>query len=60
MTDVDPRLARRTRESLWRDLAGRPDMAVAAHFPGLAFGRVLRTERAHRFVVPELPFETLG
>lgn len=57
MTDVDPALARRTRESLWRDLDGRPDLAVAAHFPGLAFGRVLHTQRAYRFVVPELPFQ---
>jgi glyoxylase-like metal-dependent hydrolase (beta-lactamase superfamily II) len=59
MTDVDPGLAHRTREQLWRDLAGRPDVAVAAHFPGLAFGRVLRTQRAYQFVVPELPFQTL-
>lgn len=59
MTDVDPALAHRTREALWRDLAGRRDVAVAAHFPGLAFGRVLRTERAYRLVVPDLPFTSL-
>jgi hypothetical protein len=53
MTDVDAGLAHRTREALWRDLAGRPDLAVAAHFPDLLFGRILRTERAYRFVVPD-------
>lgn len=44
MSDVDSRLAKRTREALWRELDGTGDVAVAAHFPGLQFGRVLSGE----------------
>jgi hypothetical protein len=42
MSDVDPALAARTREALWQELEGSADLAVAAHFPGLEFGRVLK------------------
>lgn len=42
MSDVDPALAKRTREALWRELEGTPALVGAAHFPGLEFGRVLR------------------
>jgi glyoxylase-like metal-dependent hydrolase (beta-lactamase superfamily II) len=42
MSDVDPALATRTRETLWKELEGTDTRAVAAHFPELAFGRVLR------------------
>lgn len=44
MSDVDPALARRTREALWKELEGSGDAALASHFPGLEFGRVLRGE----------------
>jgi glyoxylase-like metal-dependent hydrolase (beta-lactamase superfamily II) len=40
--DVDPALARRTREALARELEGGEVPMAAAHFPGLAFGRLLR------------------
>lgn len=42
MSDVDPDLAARTREALWRELEGGPDLVAAAHFPGLVAGRILR------------------
>jgi glyoxylase-like metal-dependent hydrolase (beta-lactamase superfamily II) len=42
MSDVDPALAVRTRETLFRELEGTDDVAVASHFPELTFGRVLR------------------
>lgn len=41
MSDVDKDLAKRTREALWRELEGSDTIAVAAHFPGLEFGRVM-------------------
>jgi glyoxylase-like metal-dependent hydrolase (beta-lactamase superfamily II) len=41
LSDVDPDLARRTREALWRELEGTSTLVGAAHFPGLEFGRVL-------------------
>jgi glyoxylase-like metal-dependent hydrolase (beta-lactamase superfamily II) len=49
MSDVDGQLARRTREALWRELEGTNDIAVAAHFPGLQFGRVMRGEGKRYF-----------
>lgn len=49
MSDVDPKLAKRSREALWRELEGSEDLAVAAHFPGLGFGRVLRGEGKRYF-----------
>ncbi|MGA3353807.1 MAG: MBL fold metallo-hydrolase [Acidimicrobiales bacterium] len=42
MSDVDPALAQRTREALWRELEGSDVAVSAAHFPGLQFGRVLK------------------
>jgi glyoxylase-like metal-dependent hydrolase (beta-lactamase superfamily II) len=42
ISDVDPALAGRTREALWRELEGTSALIGAAHFPGLEFGRVLR------------------
>ena len=44
LSDVDPALARRTRETLWAELEGRPTLLGAAHFPGLAFGRLMAAE----------------
>jgi glyoxylase-like metal-dependent hydrolase (beta-lactamase superfamily II) len=41
ISDVDPALARATRERLWRELDDTRMPAVGAHFPGLEFGRVL-------------------
>jgi glyoxylase-like metal-dependent hydrolase (beta-lactamase superfamily II) len=46
--DVDPALARRTREALARELEGTEVPVAAAHFPGLRFGRLLTaTGRRH-------------
>jgi glyoxylase-like metal-dependent hydrolase (beta-lactamase superfamily II) len=39
--DVDPGLAGRTRERLWRELEGDDVSGAGAHFPELKFGRVL-------------------
>ena len=41
LSDVDPALAARTRDALWRELEGTSTLMTAAHFPGLEFGRVL-------------------
>jgi glyoxylase-like metal-dependent hydrolase (beta-lactamase superfamily II) len=41
MGDVDPELANRTRERLWRELDGEDVSGAGAHFPELRFGRVL-------------------
>lgn len=41
ISDVDPDLAKRTRELLWRELEGSDTLVGAAHFPGLQFGRIL-------------------
>ncbi len=49
LSDVDPLLARRTRESLWRELEGTDTAMTAAHFPGLEFGRVMAGEGRRYF-----------
>ena len=49
MSDVDPALAARTREALWRELEGSDALVTAAHFPGLQFGRVLKGEGRRYF-----------
>ena len=41
MSDVDQRMAARTREVLLKELEGTDATVVGAHFPGLEFGRVL-------------------
>jgi glyoxylase-like metal-dependent hydrolase (beta-lactamase superfamily II) len=41
MGDVDPELARRTRERLWLELEAEHTTGTGAHFPELQFGRVL-------------------
>jgi glyoxylase-like metal-dependent hydrolase (beta-lactamase superfamily II) len=41
LSDVDPALARRTREAMWRELEGTEVLVGAAHFPDLQLGRVL-------------------
>jgi glyoxylase-like metal-dependent hydrolase (beta-lactamase superfamily II) len=42
LSDVDPRLAARTRETLFRELERGAGAATGCHFPGLEFGRVIR------------------
>ena len=44
MGDVDPALARRVRERLFRELEGENTYGAGAHFPELQFGRVLAGE----------------
>ncbi len=41
ITDVDPALAARTRESLFRELEGQQAAIGMDHFPGLEFQRIL-------------------
>jgi glyoxylase-like metal-dependent hydrolase (beta-lactamase superfamily II) len=41
MGDVDPAMANRTRERLWRELHDEHTIGAGAHFPELQFGRVL-------------------
>lgn len=41
MADVDPELADRTRQRLWRELEDERTVGAGAHFPELRFGRVL-------------------
>lgn len=45
MGDVDPALADRTRERLWRELEDPHTLGAGAHFPELKFGRVLVGQR---------------
>lgn len=49
ISDVDPGLAKRTRENLWRELEASGAISVGAHFPGLKFGRVLTTQGKRYF-----------
>lgn len=49
MADVDPDLAKATREALWRETEGTDTLVGAAHFPNLEFGRVLRGEGKRYF-----------
>jgi glyoxylase-like metal-dependent hydrolase (beta-lactamase superfamily II) len=48
--DVDPALARTTRETLARELEGMNVQLAAAHFPGLEFGRLLQGTPVRSFV----------
>jgi glyoxylase-like metal-dependent hydrolase (beta-lactamase superfamily II) len=48
--DVDPRLARQTREALMRELDGSTIPAAAAHFPGMRFGRLLADSGQSRWM----------
>lgn len=49
MSDVDPEMAKRSRESLWKELEGSGDIAIGAHFPQLQWGRVLVGEGRRYF-----------
>jgi glyoxylase-like metal-dependent hydrolase (beta-lactamase superfamily II) len=52
MGDVDPELAKRTRNALAREMEGRDVPMAAAHFPGMEFGRLLSAEGRRQWVVP--------
>jgi glyoxylase-like metal-dependent hydrolase (beta-lactamase superfamily II) len=47
--DVDPALARRTREAWMREADSGQPVVAAAHFPGMQFGRLLQGERTRTF-----------
>jgi len=49
--DVDPVLARRTKELLARELEGADLPAAASHFPGMRFGRLLFAQGRRNWVV---------
>ena len=49
--DVDPTLAKRTRNALARELEGDEVPVAAAHFPGLQFGRLLAANGKRAWVV---------
>ncbi len=49
--DVDPELAKRTRNALAREIEGKDVPVAAAHFPGLVFGRLLAAEGKRNWVV---------
>jgi glyoxylase-like metal-dependent hydrolase (beta-lactamase superfamily II) len=51
MGDVDPELARRTRQALATEMEGSGVLAAAAHFPGLEFGRLMRGQGRRSWVV---------
>jgi glyoxylase-like metal-dependent hydrolase (beta-lactamase superfamily II) len=51
MSDMDPALARRTREAVWAEVEGSATLVGGAHFPGLQFGRVL-AGRGRRWFTP--------
>jgi glyoxylase-like metal-dependent hydrolase (beta-lactamase superfamily II) len=48
--DIDPDLARKTREALLRELEGRDIPVAAAHFEGMQFGRVLQGSGKRQWV----------
>jgi hypothetical protein len=49
--DIDPALARRTRNALAREIEGTDVPVAGAHFPGMQFGRLLRGESGRKWVV---------
>jgi glyoxylase-like metal-dependent hydrolase (beta-lactamase superfamily II) len=54
--DVDPALARRTRERVVRELEGDPSLTMTAgHFPELQFGRLFVTECRRQWTAPTTP-----
>jgi glyoxylase-like metal-dependent hydrolase (beta-lactamase superfamily II) len=44
VADIDPELAKRTRESLVKEYEGTNIPIAAPHFPGMRFGRLLPAE----------------
>ena len=51
ISDVDPALAKRTRNALARELEGSGVPVAGAHFEGMHFGRLLVAEGQRRWVV---------
>ena len=51
MGDVDPELAKRTRNALARELEGAEVPVAAAHFPGLQFGKLLIGNGKRQWVI---------
>ena len=49
--DVDPELAKRTKETLARELEGTTTHISAAHFPDMQFGRLLAGTGKRQWVV---------
>jgi glyoxylase-like metal-dependent hydrolase (beta-lactamase superfamily II) len=49
--DVDPELAKRTRNALAREIEGTTTPVAAAHFPGMVFGRLLSANGRRSWVV---------
>jgi glyoxylase-like metal-dependent hydrolase (beta-lactamase superfamily II) len=49
--DVDPELAKRTRNKLAREIEGTDVPVAAAHFPGMVFGRLLSANGRRSWVV---------
>jgi glyoxylase-like metal-dependent hydrolase (beta-lactamase superfamily II) len=49
--DVDPDLAKRTRNTLAREIEGTDTPVAAAHFPGMVFGRLLAASGRRSWVV---------
>jgi glyoxylase-like metal-dependent hydrolase (beta-lactamase superfamily II) len=51
VSDVDPALARRTRQALAREYEGTDVPMVAAHFEGMRFGRLLAAQGRRQWVM---------
>ena len=51
LADVDPELAKRTRNALAREIEGTDTPVAAAHFPGMVFGRLLAANGRRSWVV---------
>lgn len=49
--DVDPELAKRTRNALARELEGTDVRVSGTHFPDMHFGRLVQAQGKRRFVV---------
>jgi glyoxylase-like metal-dependent hydrolase (beta-lactamase superfamily II) len=49
--DVDPELAKRTKNALAREIEGTDMPVAAAHFPGMVFGRLLKANGRRSWVV---------
>ncbi|MGH2365742.1 MAG: MBL fold metallo-hydrolase [Chloroflexota bacterium] len=51
MGDVDPQLAKRTRNAMAREIEGKDIPVAAAHFPGMVFGRLLAAQGQRSWVI---------
>jgi glyoxylase-like metal-dependent hydrolase (beta-lactamase superfamily II) len=51
ISDVDPALARRTRDALAREYEGTDVPMAASHFAGMQFGRLLAAEGRRQWVI---------